>query len=594
MSMPSHDTPKHHNTAGIGERRQNRPKSYANQDDNSGLSLARYDDADRPFEINAMQNLIDPMIHPNLSVDERSAANGPMNEGTNISTNEDKQWDTNHNSLGSTNYVNEFNGSLNDQNYMFMHEHAMHGSREECQRNKNAHYEDTSSSPNHEDKHDNYFGSSESDDGEEDHLDVFEIARASQDLWNRLNISLNTDEGSTSPQTPQQQHHTLENPTNMISHNAPNCNNNSIIDSLEMSVVDSTSSVENVPPSPQQQLKTAFTPAKQSSSQRNVDTKHSQSSPSIAKHNQQLATTNADTADSNAKPRATASSAASSSLSPRKVSSKSIAMSTPYSTTNKPERIFSPFSIQARRLAYHQDEISKSPLKMAKSHSNGDNVNATNQLGVDDKNCATVNQRNHLPQLSFGLQHCRKVSVILKVSPHPRMLGKVSGGGTEEKGSKFMTPQPRRRSMAFVSNTASRTSISHRSRQSSIRKIGGHEDEGVVYEEEDRVDDDGYGPILFPLLLEKAEDGNATDVVDELLGKSQVKVGQVQRSHSHLQHGEVALVNPNAFQPDEDDVSQVNRGGSSVKFIDDKHRQTKRIAGRVTVETARLVAEVVR
>ena len=90
----------------------------------------------------------------------------------------------------------------------------------------------------------------------------------------------------------------------------------------------------------------------------------------------------------------------------------------------------------------------------------------------------------------FGFQNCRSVSVLLKIGTHPN-------------------------------NTAC---------------------------DDDCPDEEGYGPILFPM-----KDGDRREIV---------------------------LVNPNAFE--DGDVNNEKKSG------------WKKIAGKVTVETARLVAEVVR
>ena len=76
----------------------------------------------------------------------------------------------------------------------------------------------------------------------------------------------------------------------------------------------------------------------------------------------------------------------------------------------------------------------------------------------------------------------------------------------------------------------------------------------------DDIDDNGYGPILFPLLND--QDGLST-------GNSG---GNNIANRPGVQPGEVILVNPNAFENAETSAT--------------------RIAGRVTVETARLVADV--
>ena len=82
-----------------------------------------------------------------------------------------------------------------------------------------------------------------------------------------------------------------------------------------------------------------------------------------------------------------------------------------------------------------------------------------------------------------------------------------------------------------------------------LLKIGVHLPCETHSSQEDYPDQDGYGPILFPL-----KDGNEQDLV---------------------------LVNPHAFEHDDSKTSSGNTG------------DRKRIAGKATVETARLVAEVV-
>jgi hypothetical protein len=91
----------------------------------------------------------------------------------------------------------------------------------------------------------------------------------------------------------------------------------------------------------------------------------------------------------------------------------------------------------------------------------------------------------------FGFKHCRSVSILLKIGTHP-----------------------------------------------------------YNNDPEDCPDEEGYGPILFPL-----KDGDK---------------------------GEVVLVNPHAFE--NSDIDNNSKGSKGER---------KRIVGKVTVETARLVAEVV-
>ena len=81
-----------------------------------------------------------------------------------------------------------------------------------------------------------------------------------------------------------------------------------------------------------------------------------------------------------------------------------------------------------------------------------------------------------------------------------------------------------------------------------LLKIGTHPNNNIDSSDDDCPDEEGYGPILFPM-----KDGDRREVV---------------------------LVNPNAFE--DGDLSN-----------DEKRGERKRIVGKVTVETARLVAEVV-
>ena len=89
-----------------------------------------------------------------------------------------------------------------------------------------------------------------------------------------------------------------------------------------------------------------------------------------------------------------------------------------------------------------------------------------------------------------------------------------------------------------------------------------------LYEEEDCTDEDGYGPILFPLLDKKTINARVTS-------------GNANSNKRSENHREVVLVNPHAFEKEDADAN-ISSGGDR-----------KRIVGKVTVETARLVAEVV-
>ncbi|KAL3800476.1 hypothetical protein HJC23_011713, partial [Cyclotella cryptica] len=143
---------------------------------------------------------------------------------------------------------------------------------------------------------------------------------------------------------------------------------------------------------------------------------------------------------------------------------------------------FSPFSLKARRLARHREEILKCRVDPTAADS-----------GL----------------LLFGLRHCRSVSVLLKVGVHPRSL----------------------------------------------------QEQQEYFDEEDRADDDGFGPTLFPI--------EATDV-----GRVAVDARR-----------EVVLVNPHAFENKADDAI-------GVAAVEANAGERKKILGKVTVETARLVAEV--
>ncbi len=97
--------------------------------------------------------------------------------------------------------------------------------------------------------------------------------------------------------------------------------------------------------------------------------------------------------------------------------------------------------------------------------------------------------------------------------------------------------------------------------------------------------EDAEDQILFPALMDSEEGGNnnfndaaETDWADNTnnnTAKSQI-----------MRHGEVILVNPKAFEVEGKGDNDKAGGGFGEKMSD-------QIAGRVTVETARLVAEVV-
>ncbi|KAL7465113.1 hypothetical protein ACHAXS_005439, partial [Conticribra weissflogii] len=399
---------------------------------------------------------------------------------------------------------------------------------------------------------------------ENDNLDVFELARASQDLWNRLNTSINVDDSSVNrPQLNQVQSITFP-VGDLNDEDHPQRNNSSTIDTLEVSIEGSTGSVENIPPSPSKLLSNQFARGAQSSKAKiSISMKNIQSTPLL---NCQLKSLNKKNDE---KPGQFISSLNNRNNNAFVENAQHNNHLTPYSATDKAARIFSPFSAQARRLAYHHDEIAKSPSKMAKT-----------------RNSKSSNQMNNSSCLNFGLQHCRKVSVLLKVSPHPRLWHDFENEGDSSNG--FNTPQLRRRKSTFTSSVGSTGDEAIRKRHTIVHQRKEHEINAEIFDDEDRIDDDGYGPILFPLLSENSE-GHKTNAMSELFfGRSNDFI--VPKS---LQHGEVVLVNPNAFVADEEDGSVANRLETvSVRSIESKEKQEKRILGRVTVETARLVAEV--
>jgi hypothetical protein len=136
-------------------------------------------------------------------------------------------------------------------------------------------------------------------------------------------------------------------------------------------------------------------------------------------------------------------------------------------------------------------------------------------IRTNDKHISSIDDET----IPFSLRNCRKVSLLLKVNP-------------------------------FVPENA----------------------------EEDRVDDDGYGPILFPAHMGSEEEAEDNGVVTTIWTNDNAK-------QSQMRHGEVILVNPKAFEV-EGDEANFKKGGTSEMSKD-------RITGRVTVDTAKLVAEVV-
>ena len=126
-------------------------------------------------------------------------------------------------------------------------------------------------------------------------------------------------------------------------------------------------------------------------------------------------------------------------------------------------RAFSPFSSKARRLACHRNEV-------LKCRSVDDSFGAMGGDGAHDEHGSSGDT-------FFGLQSCRTVSVVLKISRHPRTLRGCSG-----------------------------------------------------YKEEDCTDDNGCGPILFPLL-------------DKKTINAQVTSGNANSNKRGESHREVVLVN---------------------------------------------------
>jgi hypothetical protein len=110
--------------------------------------------------------------------------------------------------------------------------------------------------------------------------------------------------------------------------------------------------------------------------------------------------------------------------------------------------------------------------------------------------------------------------------------------------------------------------------------------EEVEVEEGDEADADGYGPILFPALVGGGDD-NPTAADDEMEAVSSKQI--------QLRSGEVILVNPHAFDTREKDgdASEGRRKNNDSIINSSADKSKERLAGRVTVETARLVAEVV-
>ncbi|KAL9190555.1 hypothetical protein ACHAXT_000261 [Thalassiosira profunda] len=184
-------------------------------------------------------------------------------------------------------------------------------------------------------------------------------------------------------------------------------------------------------------------------------------------------------------------------------------VSAPLSSKQEQEKGVQPSEGTAQNTGKQVDEV---PIPM---ESSSETDRDDEQRQDSGSSVAAQQQRG----LSLGLKDGRNVSLLLKVRPHPNAT-LTGDAGTS-----------------------------------------------------DQVDDDGYGPVLFPLMLEQEGGGDGGQVVD---GKVATSV---------VQQGGVIVVNPNAFDAEagEDEGS---RSGTAA------NQSKKRIAGRVTVETARLVAQV--
>ena len=294
--------------------------------------------------------------------------------------------------------------------------------------------------------------------------DIFELTRASEDLYNKINTSYKDNMGSSNETSD----NTLENST------AGSANSGG------------GSSVENMPRASRQHFRSyhqlrSRKQQQQRSSQKKILVRD-QGVPSINSGVHQ------DSGMSSQQSNALA-----------KTNNGS-------SKTDDHPRAVSPFSAKARQA-------------MARRGSTNDH----------DQCSESTSER-----LKLSLQNFRRVSLLLKVSPHPQTM---TG-------------------------------------------------EDVEAEEGDEVDEDGYGPILFPALV-GGGDEDSTAAADE--------VDTVSSKQSQLRRGEVILVNPHAFDTSgkEGDDSEVFRKNNDSIIMSIADKSKERLAGRVTVETARLVAEVV-
>jgi hypothetical protein len=303
--------------------------------------------------------------------------------------------------------------------------------------------------------------------GRDKDMDVFELTRASEDMFNKITHSYNVSKRKSNETTD----NILENST------------------AESANSGGGSSVENMPPS-SQHLQIRSSHQLRSRKQQQQQPRSSQKK--ILGQDQVASSINSRVHQI-------------SGISPEQ--SNAIAKTIEGSSkTDDPARPVSPFSAKARQI-------------MARCGSTINSVQGTESTS---------------DRIKFDLQNCRRVSLLLNVSPHPQTM-------TEE------------------------------------------EDEA---EEDDEVDEDGYGPILFPA-LGVGGDEHAVAVADE--------VDTVSSTQSQLRRGEVILVNPHAFDTsgkEGDDSEGLRKNNDSIIMsVADKSKE--RLSGRVTVETARLVAEVV-
>jgi hypothetical protein len=295
--------------------------------------------------------------------------------------------------------------------------------------------------------------------------DIFELTRASEDLYKKINKSYKDNMGSSNETSD----NTMENST------AGSANSGG------------GSSVENMPPSSRQ---LHFRSYHQLQSRKQQQQRSSQKK--ILGRDQGVPSINS---------RVHQNSCMSS-----KQSNALVKTNNGSSKTDDLPRAVSPFSAKARQ------------------------VSARHGSTNDHDQCSESTSE----RIKLSLQNNRRVSLLLKVCPHPQTMM-------------------------------------------------GEDDET---EEGDEVDEDGYGPILFPALVGGGDEDSAAaaDVVDTVSSKQ-----------SQLRRGEVILVNPHAFDTSgkEGDDSEVFRKNNDSIIMSIADKSKERLAGRVTVETARLVAEVV-